>query len=970
MIIHNPIISGSIQFPADAAGNKVTLKVTNGTLETIQLDSSGDPTSVTPVSNLSGSFSGSFIGDGSNLTGVSAINIDALSSLGGASVAQGDSLIISDAGSEKKVTFSNLEDSIFGNISGDVTIAAGGASTLASIANSKLANSSITIDGSAISLGGSVSTNNTQLSTEAVQDIAGALVASGGTKTGIAVTYQDGTGDVDFVVSYPSQTDENFTTADHSKLDGIEASATADQTGGEIKTALFNESDTNNLTDTLKSKLDGIEGSATADQTNAEIKAAVEAATDSNTFTDADHSKLDGIEASATADQSNAEIKAAVGAANDSNIFTDTFKNKLNTVETGATADQSLADLNISTSDDVRFDSLGIGVNASGTSGQIRLTSLEVGHATDTTITRVSAGVLAVEGTTVQLHLSEGGFANGDKTKLDGIDASADVNRTDAAIKSSIGTGNSKFVPSAGSAGTFLKHDGTFGTPSYIANTNTQLSSSEVRGKFTAGTNVAIASDGTISSTDTTTNTQLSEEQVQDFVGNMLGGTETGITVTYQDGSNDIDFVVASQTANDFTNTLKSKLDGIDVSADVNRTDSAIKSSIGTGNGKFVPASGTNGHFLKHDGSFGLPSYTTNTDVDVSIANLKIKLAGGFGGNAVSIGDSGDTVTIPGNLTVTGTTTTNNVETVSTSNGVVFEGNAADDNEVTLLAATVSSDRTITLPDATGTIALTSSTVANSTLSANSTLAGGLAIGTGRNDSANQIVRTQANGYVDFGWINTTSGTASGTLSRIYCSQDGYVRYLSPSNFLSSIGIAAGATNVSNNNQITNGAGYITSFDITAQTDGKYLRSNATDTASGAITFSNSTASTTKTTGAVIVTGGVGISGALNVGGDVVAFASSDERLKDNIELISNPIEKVKQLKGVTWDWNSNADILQQTLPNVGVIAQDVEKVLPQLVIDRDNGFKGVDYAKLTGLLIEAIKEQQVQIEELKNKIS
>lgn len=148
-----------------------------------------------------------------------------------------------------------------------------------------------------------------------------------------------------------------------------------------------------------------------------------------------------------------------------------------------------------------------------------------------------------------------------------------------------------------------------------------------------------------------------------------------------------------------------------------------------------------------------------------------------------------------------------------------------------------------------------------------------------------------------------------------------------------------------------------------------------TQTFSGAKTFSaavnitNSTASTTRTTGALIVTGGVGISGALNVGGDVVAYASSDERLKNNIEIISNPIEKVKQLKGVTWEWNENADELQQSLPNVGVIAQDVEKVLPQLVHDRENGFKGVDYAKLTGLLIEAIKEQQKQIEELKLKL-
>ena len=67
--------------------------------------------------------------------------------------------------------------------------------------------------------------------------------------------------------------------------------------------------------------------------------------------------------------------------------------------------------------------------------------------------------------------------------------------------------------------------------------------------------------------------------------------------------------------------------------------------------------------------------------------------------------------------------------------------------------------------------------------------------------------------------------------------------------------------------------------------------------------------------------------------------------------------KSIQALKGVTWDWNSNADELQQSLPNVGVIAQDVEKVLPQLVTDRDNGFKGVDYAKLTGLLIEAVKD-------------
>ena len=83
-------------------------------------------------------------------------------------------------------------------------------------------------------------------------------------------------------------------------------------------------------------KLAGIEASATADQSNAEIRAAVEAASDSNVFTDAYLTKLPGIEASATADQSNDEIKAAVGAASDSNIFTDALKTKLDGIATSA----------------------------------------------------------------------------------------------------------------------------------------------------------------------------------------------------------------------------------------------------------------------------------------------------------------------------------------------------------------------------------------------------------------------------------------------------------------------------------------------------------------------------------------------------------------------------------------------------------------------------------------------------------
>lgn len=73
--------------------------------------------------------------------------------------------------------------------------------------------------------------------------------------------------------------------------------------------------------------------------------------------------------------------------------------------------------------------------------------------------------------------------------------------------------------------------------------------------------------------------------------------------------------------------------------------------------------------------------------------------------NDVTIGND---LTVLGDLQVTGTTTTNNVETVSTSNGVIFEGTVADANEGTLIAGALSGDRTYTLPDATGTVALTS----------------------------------------------------------------------------------------------------------------------------------------------------------------------------------------------------------------------------------------------------------------------
>ena len=103
--------------------------------------------------------------------------------------------------------------------------------------------------------------------------------------------------------------------------------------------------------------------------------------------------------------------------------------------------------------------------------------------------------------------------------------------------------------------------------------------------------------------------------------------------------------------------------------------------------------------------------------------------------------------------------------------------------------------------------------------------------------------------------------------------------------------------------------------------------------------------------------------------GDVVAFYVSDERLKNNIQEIPNALEKVKSLRGVEFNWNELQDTYPSGSLDSGVIAQDVQKVLPQLVRENHGGYLGVKHDRLVGLLIEGVKEQQKQIDELKQEV-
>lgn len=112
----------------------------------------------------------------------------------------------------------------------------------------------------------------------------------------------------------------------------------------------------------------------------------------------------------------------------------------------------------------------------------------------------------------------------------------------------------------------------------------------------------------------------------------------------------------------------------------------------------------------------------------------------------------------------------------------------------------------------------------------------------------------------------------------------------------------------------------------------------------------------------ITVSGGVNVTGNLTATGDVTAF--SDARLKENVETIDNALEKVCGLRGVSYEKDGKKGI--------GVIAQEVEEVVPEVVGTHDDkdATRTVAYGNMVGVLIEAIKEQQQQIENLKAKVT
>jgi len=126
------------------------------------------------------------------------------------------------------------------------------------------------------------------------------------------------------------------------------------------------------------------------------------------------------------------------------------------------------------------------------------------------------------------------------------------------------------------------------------------------------------------------------------------------------------------------------------------------------------------------------------------------------------------------------------------------------------------------------------------------------------------------------------------------------------------------------------------------------------------------------------VRGSINTGGTLTMGGDVIAYGSpSDKRLKENIKPIESALDKVIKLQGVTFDWKDKKEEidqfgkaykLQEWKNDIGFIAQDVQKVIPELVRENSDGMLSMRHQGIAPILLEAIKELKAEIEELKNK--
>ena len=360
--------------------------------------------------------------------------------------------------------------------------------------------------------------------------------------------------------------------------------------------------------------------------------------------------------------------------------------------------------------------------------------------------------------------------------------------------------------------------------------------------------------------------------------------------------------------------------------------------------------------------SLGLGTIATQNSNAITITGGSINGAA-IGASTASTG-AFTNLSVSGNLTVNGTTTTVNSTTVTVDDPVITLGGdtnpTSDDNKdrgVEFRYHDGSSPRTgfmgwddstgkfTLLKAATNTSEVFSGTKAE--LDANvaySNITGTPTIGNGA------MTVTAGTGLSGGGQVGTANQTGASSVTLTNADKG------SSQNIFKNIAVSGQSTVVAdtNNDTLTLVAGTNITITTNAATDSITINASEVDTLAtvtgrGATTSTNSTFS-----------GGINLSSSdITNGGTITATdfnTTSDMRLKDNITAVQNPLDILAAISGVQFNWKSNGK------EAVGVLAQEIEKVLPQIVNTNADGYKAVSYDSLIPILIEAIKELAAKV--------
>lgn len=248
----------------------------------------------------------------------------------------------------------------------------------------------------------------------------------------------------------------------------------------------------------------------------------------------------------------------------------------------------------------------------------------------------------------------------------------------------------------------------------------------------------------------------------------------------------------------------------------------------------------------------------------------------------------------------------------------------------------------------------------------NADLLDGYHLSTTRN-APNTVPVRDANGYLNLGWINTTSGVTTNTINKIYASNDDYMRYVTPATLISQLGLITNSTTQPNQLYIRNTSPTIYLRDTDNRSSMIHQNSNIFYVLRGS---GNDSVSWAQVNGRWPLQINLENNDA-TFGGNVTAY--SDKRLKENIKPIENSMEMFSKIDAKRFDW------IESGKGDIGFIAQDVKAAglteVVKEVEDRDpetgelyDTHLTLDYSRMVSVLWDVVKELKAEVEQLKSE--